>query len=455
MQTPSDIPARGGRMVLVTTILASSLAFVDGSVVNVGLPAIGRSVAADPAGLQWIVNAYLLPLSALLLLGGAAGDRFGRRRLLILGVGVFILASGACAAAPSLAVILAGRLAQGAGAAMLMPNSLAILGQEFSGAAKGRAIGMWAAAGAMGAAVGPVLGGWMIDLGSWRPIFLLNIPLGGAAMFLAWRFVPRDAASGAAPLDWAGGALATAGLGLLSWGLTLGAGHAGWTPGAVAATCLGAVGLVLFVLAQRRLHDRAMMPLSLFLSGNFVGLTVLTLLLYGALGGMVLLLPYTLIVAAGYSAAQAGAALVPLPIVISLTSPLFGGLAGRFGSRLPLSVGPLVMACGFLLGLRIGIAGDYVRTVLPAVLVIAIGLSGAVAPLTTAVLNSVNARHVGSASGFNSAVARTGGLIATALLGTVLAASGAALVAAFHVAMVVGAVACLGASGAAAVFIRA
>ena len=215
------------QLVLAATILASSLAFVDGSVVNVGLPVIGRSLSADPGALPWLINAYLLPLSALLLLGGAAGDRFGRRRLLIIGVALFAVASIACALAPNLIVMLLGRFVQGIGAAVLMPNSLAILGQSFSGAAKGRAIGIWASVGAIAGAVGPVLGGWLIDLGSWRGIFLLNVPLAAAAIALAWRHIPKDCDGGDLALDVPGGALATLALGGLTWALTVGSGRSG------------------------------------------------------------------------------------------------------------------------------------------------------------------------------------------------------------------------------------
>ena len=442
------------RLVLLTTMLASSLAFVDSSVINVGLPAIGRSLHASPDALQWVINAYLLPLSALLLLGGAAGDRYGRRLLLILGIGLFGVASLACALAPDNATLLAGRFLQGVGAAMLMPNSLAILGATFSGAAKGRAIGLWAAVGAATGAVGPVLGGTLIDLGSWRAIFLINLPLAAAAILLAWRSVPPGTAGGGNGLDAAGGVLATAGLGALTWALTVGSGAVGWTPGVKAAAVVAAGLLVAFVFAERRQGERAMMPLSLFGSRDFIGLSLLTLLLYGALGGMFVLFPYVLIRAGLYTATQAGAALVPLPLVIALVSPMMGGVAGRIGPRIPLIVGPLVMAGGFLLALRIGTPAHYWADVFPAILTIAVGLSGAVAPLTTAVLGSVAAERTGSASGLNSALARTGGLVATALLGSVLADGGGALVAAFHAALLVGAVVCLAACGCVFVLVR-
>ena len=435
-------------LILAVTVLASGLAFVDGSVVNVGLPAIGRSLGVAAGLLPWVVNAYLLPLSAFLLLGGAAGDRYGRRRLLIIGIAVFAAASLGCAFAPDLNTLLLGRFLQGAGAAMLMPNSLALLGQTFSGQAKGRAIGIWAASGAIMGAAGPVLGGWLIDTGGWRDIFLINLPLAAAAIGLAWRYVPHDPprgdpAGGNQHLDIIGGLLATIGLGALAAALTIGAGRGGWTAGAIAGMLAAAAILAGFVLVEKRAGEQAMMPLALFGSRTFVGLTLLTLLLYGALGGLFVLIPYVLISAAGYAATAAGAALLPFPLVLAVMSPLMGGLAARTGARLPLTIGPLIVAAGFLLALRIGATTGYWGTVLPAILVIAFGMSFAVAPLTTAVLNAVDARHTGSASGFNSAVARSGGLIATALLGAVFATTGSHLIGAFHTAMIAAAATCL------------
>jgi EmrB/QacA subfamily drug resistance transporter len=433
-------------LVLASTILASGLAFVDGSVVNVALPTIAQSLNANAGALQWVVNSYLLPLSALLLLGGAAGDHFGCRRLLIIGTALFALASLGCALSPGLPALLACRLLQGIGAAMLMPNSLAILGQTFSGQSKGRAIGIWAATGAAMGAIGPVIGGWLVDLGSWRAIFLLNLPLAVGAIVLAWCFVPRDQQRGDFPLDTLGGVLATIGLAALTWALTIGSGSRGWTPGALIAAVLSIGLLLLYVRVEKRRGDRAMMPLALFASRSFVGLTIFTFLLYGALGGLFVLVPYLLIKAAGYSGTAAGAALLPLPLVLTVTSPIAGALAGRIGPRLPLTIGPIIVAMGFLLALRINISANYWVDVLPMILVIAIGMSAAVAPLTTAVLTAVDARHTGSASGLNSAVARTGGLVATALLGSVLAATGTQLLTAFHAAMMIGAVTCAAAA---------
>jgi EmrB/QacA subfamily drug resistance transporter len=431
--------------VLTATILASSLAFVDGSVVNVALPTIAQNLHADAGSLQWVINTYLLPLSALLLLGGAMGDHFGRRRLLIVGISIFAFASLGCALAPSLAVLLACRVLQGLGAAMLMPNSLAILGQSFSGISRGRAIGIWAATGAAMGAAGPVIGGWLIDVGSWRAIFLLNLPLACGAIALATGFVPRDQHRGGAPLDALGALLATIGLAALTWALTVGSGS-GWTPTALAGAAIAVGFLLAFLQIERSRGDRAMMPLGLFGSAPFVGLTLFTLLLYGALGELFVLIPYLLIKEAGYSGTAAGAALLPLPLILTVSSPFAGALAARIGARLPLTIGPLVVAAGFLLAFRIQAEAHYWSSVLPMIFVIGLGMSAAVAPLTTAVLGSVDPKHTGSASGLNSAVARTGGLVATALLGSVLAADGHNLLMAFRTAMGVGAAACVAAS---------
>jgi EmrB/QacA subfamily drug resistance transporter len=422
------------------------MAFMDGSVVNVALPTIAQSLNADAAALQWIVNSYLLPLSALLLLGGAAGDHFGRRRLLMAGTTVFALASLGCALAPGLPSLLAARLVQGIGAAMLMPNSLALLGQTFSGASKGRAIGIWAATGAAMGAIGPVIGGWLVDLGSWRAIFLLNLPLACAAIFLAWRFVPQDPRGTAYPLDARGGILATAGLAALTWALTDGSSTRGWTLTALIAVGMAVLLLVCFLRIEAQRGAKAMMPIALFASKSFVGLTIFTLLLYGALGVLFVLLPYVLIKGAAYSGTAAGAALLPLPLILTVSSPAAGELASRIGARIPLGIGPLVVAAGFILALRIDSSANYWTAVLPMIVVIALGMSAAVAPLTTAVLTSVDAAHTGSASGLNSAVARTGGLVATALLGSVLAAEGNLLLVAFHMAMGISAAICVVAS---------
>ncbi|HEX3897328.1 MAG TPA: MFS transporter [Rudaea sp.] len=441
--------------VLATTILASGLAFIDGTVVNVGLSAIGNTFKGGAADMQWVINAYLLPLSTLLLIGGAAGDRFGRTRLLVIGTTVFAAASIMCAVAPTLPLLLTGRVIQGTSAALLMPNSLAILGASFTGEKKGRAIGIWAAVGAAMAAIGPVIGGWLIDTVGWRSMFYLNLPPAIAAIVLALRFVPniqRDKKM--LPLDIPGASLATASMGAITWGLTIGSGHAGWTMPAIVWSSGGALLMIAFVLVEKFRRDRAMMPLALFGSSTFVGLTLLTLLLYGALGALTVLVPYLLIKAHGYTGTQAGSALVPFAIILTLVSPLMGRMAARIGPRLPLTIGPLIVAGGFLLLLRVGEHTNYWFDFFPAIVVMAAGMAGAVAPLTTAVLSSVDEEYTGAASGFNSAVARTAGMIATALLGSVLGATGAALDNGFHATSLVCAAASLGASASAFFLIR-
>lgn len=441
-------------LVLATSVLASSLAFVDGSVVNVALPAIGRALSANASALQWTVNAYLLPLSAMLLLGGAAGDRFGRRRLLLWGTILFGAASLVCALAPDLAVLLAARFLQGVGSAMLMPNSLAILGQTFTGEKKGRAVGIWAAASGIAGALGPVLGGWLVDLGSWRAIFLINVPIAAVAVLLAVGYIPRDRGGRPDPLDVSGAVLVTAGLGVLTWVLTL----AGSPTGATRITgLLGIVAigfLLFFVLVELRRGDRALVPIALFSTPTVAGLSLVTLLLYGALGALLVLLPYVLIEALHYSAARAAAALLPLPMVMAAISPPAGSIAEHVGPRLPIAAGSLAVGLGMLLTLRIGACTSYWAGLFPAVIVVAVGLSAAVAPLTTAVLTEVEARLTGAASGLNSAVARTGGLLATAMVGFVFASRGVGLLRAFHMAMGIGAIACAAAALSASVLVR-
>jgi EmrB/QacA subfamily drug resistance transporter len=441
-------------LVLATCILASSLAFVDGSVTNVALPAIGSALSASSAQLRWVINAYLLPLSALLLLGGAMGDRFGRQRLLVGGTVLFGLSSLACALSPSLPVLLSARAAQGVGSAMLMPNSLAILATTFTGRSRGRATGIWASMGGVMVAGGPVLGGWLIDSVGWRAIFLINLPLALGAIVLSLIYVRDTRERDLAAIDIPGGAIATLSLFALTFGLTIGSGSSGWTAEALAATGLGLTLMLGFVGIEKLRGERAMMPLAMFASPTFIGLTVLTVLLYGALGAVTVLIPYFLIRETGYSAAQAGLSLLPLAVVIAALSPIMGQLAGRIGSRLPLSIGAFVVAGGLVLQLRMGASARYWADVLPAIFVVSLGMSGAVAPLTTAVLGSVDSRHTGSASGFNSAAARTGGLIATALLGGVLGTSDGTLVSGFHIAAVACAIGCIAAGLAAFLLIK-
>jgi EmrB/QacA subfamily drug resistance transporter len=380
---------------------------------------------------------------------------------LVIGIVLFAAASLLCAAAPGLGWLLAGRALLGVGAALLMPNSLAILGASFSGPARGRAIGIWAAAGAGAGAIGPLLGGWLIDVVGWRAIFMINLPIAAAALVLAVVAIRAEKEASPPALDLAGAALASAGLGALTWGLTVAsAASAGLADrGARDLGCAVALGtgtlLVLFFLGvERRRGDDAMLPLALFSSRSFVGLNLLTFLLYGALGALLVLVPYVLIQAQGYSATAAGAALLPLALVIAVASPTLGRIAATVGARGPLTIGPAIVAGGCLLALRIDAAATYWTSTFPALLVVALGMAGAVAPLTTAVLAAVEARHNGVAAGFNSAVARTGGLIATALLGSILGTRGAALEAWFRLAALAGAGASLAAAACAFVWLK-
>ncbi|WP_245646584.1 MFS transporter [Sphingomonas soli] len=426
------------RLTLTACILASSLAFIDGSVTNVALPAIGADLGATPAELQWTINAYLLPLSALLLIGGAAGDHFGRKRLLIGGIALFTAASLACAVASDLTLLLIARAVQGVGAAVLLPNSLATLGHSFAGEERGKAIGTWAAASAIAGAIGPPLGGWLVDTIGWRSIFYVNLPLAAAAILIAALHV-EESAEGVLPLDLPGAFAATLALGATAWGLTLWSSHHAPSVPALLGIAAGLLFTGVFLWIERHRGARAMMPVAMFGSSAFAGLTVLTFLLYGALGGVLLLLPYVLIQAGGYSALQAGFALLPMPLGMALASRFTGKFTAKAGARLPLTFGSLIVAAGFAGLLLVGAEADYWTSVFPGMILIAIGMALVAAPLTTAVLASVDESHSGTASGFNSAIARTGGLIATAIGGAVIASAGAALIAAFHIGAVVGA----------------
>jgi len=424
----------GPRMVLAATVLASSLAFLDGAVVNIALPAIGLDLGAEEAALSRIVTGYLLPLGTLQLLAGALGDHYGRRRMLVAGIVVFTIASCLCAVAPGAALLMAARIVQGVGAALVLPNSLAVLGSAFRDGERGRAIGTWTAAGALASAVGPPLAGWLVDTANWRMIFLLNVPLGAAALWATLRAVP-ESADGELPLDGPGAVIATVALGLITWVVSQ-ASASGLGPASAVLLLAAVAGGMALWLHERRLGERAMIPPAMFVSPAFVGLNAYTLLLYAAFGGLFVLLPFALMTEAGYTASLAGAALLPLPIVLGVASGSAGRMSAAVGWRLPLAAGAGLVALGFALLAGLG-AGSYWTEVLPGLSFIAIGMTGAVAPLTTAVLASVDDRHTGTAAGFNSAISRVGSMVAIAAASTVMGQGGT--LSAFHVAAGIGA----------------
>ncbi|CBJ35224.1 MFS transporter [Ralstonia solanacearum] len=417
--TAVDRPCRRKRLALAATILGSSMAFIDGSVVNVALPAIQSELGASVAAMQWIVNAYLLFLGALVLVGGSMGDKLGRRTVFIVGIGVFTLASAACGLAPNASSLIAARAVQGIGAALFVPSSLAIIGATFEGEARGRAIGTWAGVGAITSAVGPVAGGSLVDVLSWRAIFFLNVPLAAVTIALAISSVPNSHKLDAPrQLDWPGALSAAAGLAALTYGLTQASASGFAHPLVLCAIGVGVLVLAAFVMIEAN-SRHPMMPLDVFRSRDFTGANLVTLLLYFGLGGTLFFLPFTLIRAHGYTATEAGAALLPVPVIIGLLSRFTGGLTSRFGSRVLLSAGPGVAGIGFVMLALPFVRGSYCAGFLPALAVLGLGMTITVAPLTTTVMGSVPGDRAGVASGINNAVARVASLLAIAVLGIV------------------------------------
>jgi EmrB/QacA subfamily drug resistance transporter len=408
---------------LVATIVGSSMALLDGSVVNVALPAIQQALHADAAATQWIVNAYLLLLGALVLIGGSAADLYGRRRIFVLGVAIFIAGSIACGISPNIVVLIVSRAVQGLGAALLTPASLAMLGATFSEHERSKAIGIWAGAGALMMAAGPLLGGWLVDHVSWRAIFLLNIPFAIVAISLALRFGCESNDPYAKQLDWSGAAAVALGLAAMTWGLNAIPASGFRDKTVLAALGVGAALLTSFIVVEARLRERAMMPLSLYRSRNFSATNALTLLLYFALGGSLYFLPFGLIRLGGYSATEAGAALLPFALIVGFGASLAGTVTDRLGPRPLLTVGPLIAAGGLAMLAFADLRQAYWVAVFPPMVLLGVGIATTVPPLTSTVMGAAGKAHAGIASGVNNAVARVAGLFAVAALGAAFFAS--------------------------------
>ncbi|MEV0322946.1 MFS transporter [Streptomyces sp. NPDC050658] len=413
-----------GRWVLACAVLASGMAMLDGTVVNVALPTLGRDLDASIGSLQWVINAYMLTLSALLLLGGALGDRIGRRRTLVIGIVWFALASALCGLAQNAGMLIAARALQGIGGALLTPGSLALVRTSFRPQDQARAVGAWSGLGGVAGAIGPFLGGWLIDGPGWRWIFLINVPL-AALVLLAARHVPESRLEGAAdkPFDVTGACLAALFLAGISFSLIGASGDS--SAAAVLPGLLGLAAGVVFVLVERRRAD-PMLPLSLFRSRLFSAANIMTLCLYAAIGGLLFMLPVQLQTTLGYDALQAGTATLPITVLMLLLSAAAGDLSRRVGPTLPLVAGPLIAAAGALLMLRISPGASYVTSVLPAVVVLGLGMSVFVAPLTATVLASVDAGHAGLASGVNNTAARVAQMLVVAALPLAVGLSGTA-----------------------------
>jgi EmrB/QacA subfamily drug resistance transporter len=432
-----------GRWVLAIAVLGSGMAFLDGTVVNVALPTIGRDLGASTSSLQWILNGYQLSLASLILLGGSLGDRDGRRRIFVLGVGMFAVASLLCAVSPTIELLIAARVAQGVGAALLTPGSLAMIESAFRASDRPRAIGAWSGLTGVATALGPLLGGYLVSAVSWRAVFLINVPIGALVIGLAHRVPETRDPSAHGQLDIRGAALAALGLAGITVALIEGPGH-GLSASIVLAGSVGVAALVAFLWSEHR-SVNPMVPLGMFSSRQFSGANLVTFVVYAAIGGFFFLLVAFLQISLGYSPIAAGSATLPVTLLMLVFSARSGAVVQRIGPRSPLTIGPITVALGLLLLTRINPGDGYVTSVLPAIVIFGLGLTLVASPVTATVLAAADASHAGIASGINNAVARVAQLLAVAALPLVAGLTGhrfyqpAAMTHGFHIAMVVAA----------------
>ncbi|WP_433828149.1 DHA2 family efflux MFS transporter permease subunit [Actinoplanes sp. CA-015351] len=405
-----------GRWVLLAMVLGSSMAFVDSTIVNLALPTIAENLGASASGLQWTINGYALSLASLILLGGSLGDRFGRRRTFQAGVAWFAVASLLCGVAPNVELLIAARVLQGIGGALLTPGALAILQASFVAQDRARAIGAWSGLGGIGGALGPLLGGWLLELGSWRVLFLINVPVAALVLWVTARHVPESRDESASRhIDVAGVLLAAIGLGGLTYGFTAWPEHGPGAPVVILSLAAGVLGLIAFVLVERREKD-PMLPIRIFQNRAFSGANLVTFLVYTANGGVFFLFVLNLQVVADFPAIAAGLALLPLTLLLLVLSAPAGTLGQRIGPRIPMTAGPLICAGALVLMSSIGPGASYLTDVLPAVVIFGLGLALLVAPLTATALSALDDAYAGIASGVNNAVARSAGLLAVAIL---------------------------------------